>query len=128
MSRLAFPKPKKRLTVKAARDRQEARVKREVRAACVERDGVCRFGKDWPGIIAPERFACWGISEWAHLEDHRRFKTRGRAATLRHTTLGSCILCQKHHAQLDGRSMPRLRVRMLTARGADGPLEWRLAQ
>lgn len=37
-------KPPKRKTLKGRKDRAEAKVKKTVRAQCVERDGYCRGG------------------------------------------------------------------------------------
>jgi hypothetical protein len=48
---------------------------------------------------------CHGVSEWAHLGDKKRFKTRGQAPEIRHTTAGSLMLCQKHHADYDAGRM-----------------------
>lgn len=108
----------------AKRRRAESPVAKQVRALCVERDGSCRYWKDVfeSAFVAVE---CDGPSEWAHLENMRRSKTRNMKPELRHTTAGTAMLCRKHHDRLDGRARPRLRLTMLTNRGADGPLSWR---
>jgi hypothetical protein len=48
---------------------------------------------------------CDGVSEWAHLGDKKRFKTRGQAPEVRHTTAGSLMLCTKHHQDYDAGRM-----------------------
>jgi hypothetical protein len=94
---LAKLEPRKR--VKARKRRHAAKVVKSVRAQCVERDGYCRAGWDRPVAL------CHGVSEWAHLGDKKRFKTRGQAPEIRHTTAGSLMLCQKHHADYDAGRM-----------------------
>jgi hypothetical protein len=98
---LAKPEPRKR--VKARKQRQEAKVVKSVRAQCVERDGYCatvtkqtNAADAWTWMIQ-----CDGVSEWAHLGDKKRFKTRGQAPEIRHTTAGSLMLCTKHHDDYD---------------------------
>jgi hypothetical protein len=109
------PKPEPRRTAKARKAREEAAVKRQVRAACVRRDGACRIWRDH----ATWAFDCDGPSEWAHLGDHRRSRTRGQDAEVRHTTAGSLMLCRRHHQQYDAH---RIEILPRTAQGADGPL------
>jgi len=91
----ALPKGRTRKQVKAKRDRLEAKVKRAVRAACVERDGYCRMA--WHDVAG----SCDGISEWAHLGEWKRCWTRGMPADDRHHTKGSFMLCRKHHREYD---------------------------
>jgi hypothetical protein len=67
---------------------------------------------------------CDGPSQWAHLGDKKRAKTRGMKPDARHTTEGSLMLCRRHHDRYDGRQMPSLRIKALTEHGADGPLEF----
>ena len=114
---------------KGKRDRAEGKVKTSVRAACVVRDGYCRVeamnmmlapGDEMVGNLDP----CDGPSEWAHMGEKQRSKTRGQAPEVRHTTAGSLLLCQKHHGQYDGRVRPRLSIKALSNRGADGPLRF----
>lgn len=97
---LLKPEPLKR--AKARRKRQEAKVVKSVRAQVEARDGLCRLYRD---AYLQRRFLaagmCEGASEWAHLGDMRRFKTRGKAPELRHTTAGSLMLCTKHHQDYD---------------------------
>jgi hypothetical protein len=123
---LPQPKPRPRQSVQRANRRVAAKIVRAVRAACVERDGYCRLYPlpmgdefDGPRLAWKE---CVGPSEWAHLEDKRRFKTRGLPPEERHTTRESVMLCQRHHDDYDDR---KLTVEFLTERGADGPLAWR---
>ena len=101
----------------AAKRRAEKKVAAVVRAACVERDGYCR----WALASGTSSF-CEGASEWAHFGDSTRAKTRGMKPERRHTTAGSMMLCTKHHDALDGRRHPRLYLDALTAKGADGPV------
>lgn len=109
------PEPLKR--VRARRRRREAQQVKSVREQCVERDGRCRWAL--PGSPLGR---CDGPSEWAHLGDKKRFKTRGQDPEERHTTGGSAIMCKAHHDAYDGRVKPRLEVEPLTDAGADGPL------
>lgn len=119
------PGPTARATAK--KRRAERPVVTRVRALCVERDGYCRYWKDVfeAAFVAVE---CDGPSEWAHLENMRRSKTQRMKPELRHTTAGTAMLCRKHHDRLDGRARPRLRLTVLTNRGADGPLQWRTSR
>jgi hypothetical protein len=80
----------------------------------VRRDGYCRLAGVRP-------FTCEGPSEWAHLGDHRRFKTQGRPSQERHTTAGSLMMCRAHHHAYD---QHWLRIEPMTDRGADGPMRW----
>ena len=50
------------------------------------------------------------------------------AATKRHRTNKSLMLCQRHHAQYDNRAKPRLDIKELTECGADGPLQFTEAE
>lgn len=115
---VACPKPEKIARVKGRKDRAEAKVKKSVRAQCVERDGFCRYGK--LEHVAP----CQGSSQWAHMGKKRRAKTRGMAPTIRHTTADSLMLCQRHHDEYDNRRKPRLWIRELTEDGANGSLQF----
>lgn len=117
----AIPKGTPRRIVKARKDRQEARIKRVVRAECVKRDGLCRY---WHDVFAAcfVSVDCSGPSEWAHLERSKRARTRGMKPELRHTTAGTVMLCRFHHAQYDAGTIT---VKLRTNRGADGTLEWR---
>lgn len=123
--------------LKARKDRKEAAVKKYVRAQCAERDGDCRIC-DWennPGDIHegdeghdslpyPDDFSV-NPSEWAHLNEGTRAKTRGMAPERRHTTVRSLMLCRFHHDRLDGRQRPRIVIDPMTEHGADGSLEIR---
>lgn len=124
--RNAPPKPVKgtRKRLKARGQRQEAKVKKSVRAACVERDGYCLLLTRWPDQGAPaDRSvfsmvpACGGPSEWAHIGKHRRCHTRGQAPEARHTTKGSGMLCERHHDAYDSHAFD---IEATTAVGMDG--------
>ncbi len=108
---------------KGQKKRAERKVVTSVRAECVKRDGYCRVRRD--GFLVGD---CEGKSEWAHLPSHRRSKTRGQEPERRHTTAGSCMLCQKHHDQLDGRRLPRILVTGLDDADADTMLAWTLRE
>jgi hypothetical protein len=117
---------------KAKAGRAEGKVKGLVRAHVAARDGACRIGLLHSGdsmvlstTLHSRDLACDGPSEWAHLAEKRRSKTRGQAPEVRHTTADSLILCRRHHARYDGRERPRLEIEALSARGADGPLRFK---
>lgn len=112
---ISLLKGKTRAQLKAAKDRLEARVKKSVRAICVDRDGHCRAGLH---VQTP----CAGESQWAHMHEKRRSKTRGQAPEARHMTEWSLMLCRTHHDAYDGRTRPRLFITALTEHGADGML------
>jgi len=95
------PKPEPRKCVKGRKDRKEAAIKKAVRAACVERDGYCLVFSRLPVSIRVLLGPCSGVSEWAHVGDKRRCFTRGMPPEQRHTTAGSCILCEGHHKAYD---------------------------
>ncbi len=125
---VACPKPESLRKAKARKDRREASVKKSVRAECVARDGDCRIC-DWENnpddihdddLPMPSEFEL-NPSEWAHLEDSRRARTRKMRPELRHHTSGSCMMCRFHHALYDNRE---LHVRFQTNLGADGPMEF----
>ncbi len=113
-------KPGPTAKARAKRRRAEGPVARSVRAWCVDRDGTCRYWKDIfeACLVAVE---CRGPSEWAHLENQRRSRTRGLAPELRHTTAGTAMLCRSHHRAYDA---GRLRIRFITGTGADGLIQW----
>lgn len=117
------PKPESRKRVQGRKARLEAKVKKEVRAACVERDGHCRLAS---GFTMGDTFThvvgqCDGPSEWAHLENKRRARTMRMRPEFRHTTAGTAMMCRAAHQRYDS---GRLRLTFLTARGADGPIRW----
>ena len=115
----ACPKPRLRKSLTRANRRVAAKIKRQVRAAGLDRD--CNVCRAW-WMIDMDR--CDGPLEWAHFGDYKRFKTRGKPAAERHTTMGSLMLCQSHHRAYDS---GRLAITALSDRGADGPLEFRRA-
>lgn len=92
----ACPRPVKGTAkrLKARGKRRESMHARSIRALCVERDGYCLMAL--LGVVG-----CSGPSEWAHVGQHRRCFTRGKAPEQRHTTAGSAMLCQKHHREYD---------------------------
>jgi len=127
-SSLTFPKGTPRRLAKARKDRAEVKVKKSVRAQCVERDGFCRYPVDVSHDTTEWFLAmtsCHGPLEWAHLHARRRSQTRGEAPEKRHTTAGSLMLCRFHHRAYDAH---RLFITALTRRGADGPLKFRRAK
>ena len=129
----AIPKPEPRKRSKARKDRQEAKVAKDVRAECVLRDGYCAMQRIAHLVVgscgeSAVGVGCDGPSEWAHMHDRRRSKTRGQAPEIRHDPKYSLMLCQSHHAQYDGRQIPRLFITKLTHKGANGPLKFRLAR
>ena len=125
----AIPKGLRRQTLKGRKDRAEAKVKRDVRAQCFERDGPCRIASILAAragdVIQAELLkACSGYGEWAHLHAKRRSKTRGMAPEQRHDSAHSLMLCRVHHQEYDAH---RLIITALTRKGADGPLKFRRA-
>jgi hypothetical protein len=122
---LAQPRPEPQKRVKARSKRETAKIVRMVRAACVDRDGRCRYANDVHVAALDDGraciTACEGESEWAHLEDKQRFKTRCQLPLERHTTQHSAMLCSRHHELYD---RGYLSLRFLTDLGADGPLAW----
>ena len=114
MTSLAYPKPVTRQRLKARKDRAEAAVIVFVRSFVVERDGYCRCKGYGLG-------ACMGPSEWAHLEDHRRARTRGQSPERRHDRRFSMMLCAIHHRRYDAHTLV---MAFLSDRGADGPIQW----
>jgi hypothetical protein len=120
----AFPKGPTRKAVNAKKVRAEAKVKQEVRAHCMGRDGACRLRSlahlqdTFPGTFSE----CSGFGEWAHFGGARRARTRGQSPAKRHNTAGSLMLCTFHHTAYDAGT---LKIRALTDRGCDGPLEFR---
>lgn len=117
---VACPKPMSRKRLKGRKDRAERKVKKSVRAQCVARDGFCRLARPWREPLGVG--GCNGKSEWAHLEEQRRFKTRGQAPDQRHNTANSMMLCSVHHRLYDAR---KIRLGWLTPFGADGLMLFR---
>lgn len=103
-----------RKRLKSKKDRDEAKVKKAVRAECVERDGYCLVGK--LGVLG-----CKGRSTWAHLSGHRRSQTRGMPPTIRHNTMWTAMLCERHHSQEERN---KFRVVYRTVEYANGPVTW----
>jgi len=111
---IAQPKPEPRKRTKARAKRHESKVEQRIRAHVVKRDGFCRVGS------ATTYFgACEGVSELMHLEEYRRFKTRGQSAEDRHCTAGTAMGCTKHHALYDAHE---LKIEMVTHWGANDTL------
>lgn len=122
LGRLKFPKPESRQTEKRRVDRHEAEVIQAVRNEVSDRDGYCRVA-----IPQHREDRCRGNSEWAHIGDYRRFKTRGMEPEERHTTWGSAMLCTFHHDCYDGRNQSwTLKIVEMTEKGADGPMRFDL--
>lgn len=94
----------------------EATIIKDVRAQVVERDGFCRVAKNLTlGFLGP----CAGVSEWAHVGQHRRCFTRKMDPEVRHTTAGTVMFCSGHHHAYDGHTFT---VEPLTEEGTDGPV------
>jgi hypothetical protein len=124
----AIRKPEPRKRAKNRKRRQAKAVVKTVRERCVERDGrcrvahpllttkICEVGRYGPVLDVLDD--CSGPSEWAHLEEHKRARTRGQAPAKRHTTAGSAMFCRRHHRQYDA---GELAVTFLAPElGADG--------
>lgn len=97
-----FPKPEPIKRVKGRRKRAEAVVKKEVRRQVCTRDGYCRVNvadRVTVGTLGRHE----GLSEWAHLEEKRRSKTRGMNPEERHTTQDTVMFCTRHHQMYDAR-------------------------
>lgn len=121
---------------RAKRRRAEGPVAKRVRARCVERDGYCRIcdwennpsdthegDDDFDSLPYAEDEWSRGPSEWAHLNEGKRAKTRGMTPEQRHSTAKSLMLCQFHHDHLDGRRQPQIEIDERNYLGADGPLD-----
>jgi len=120
----------------AAKRRAEQKVINAVRPIVAERDGYCRIVKDriyfathmiegfdrGEGVLV-ELGPCAGFSEWAHLGEFKRFKTRKQAPELRHSTQHTAQMCSRHHRAYDANQFV---IEELTPDGADGPLAYRL--
>lgn len=98
--------------------RKDSKYALTIRALVADRDGYCRVRTAGAEFLVGE---CKGESEWAHFGEFKRFKTRGMAPELRHTTVGSLCLCASHHRALDSY---RMSATPLTDNGCDGALEF----
>ncbi len=91
-----------------ARRAKDDRYATLIRKLVADRDGYCRIGEwenhpdDWHADDVEHDYGCEGKSEWAHLGDKKRGRTRGMPPDQRHTTAGSLMLCAKHHHAYDG--------------------------
>lgn len=103
---------------KAAKRKAESKVVADVRERVFRRDWRCRA---CAAGVPREYGMTFQEDQWAHLGNHRRFKTRGMAPEERHTTQGSMRLCDQHHHQYDHHT---LNIIMLTEAGADGPVRF----
>jgi hypothetical protein len=67
---------------------------------------------------------CGLRSQWAHLGDKKRFKTRGTGTSGRAATIpkSSVMLCERHHQMYD--TEHTMTITPLSERGADGPLKF----
>lgn len=121
---IACPKPqygKQRRRQKRREERQAAGIVQDVRQHDVDRDGFCRLNR------CPEALAQLGPhgqrSEWAHLGDKKRHKTRGLAPEDRHTTEGTAMICDAHHRGRRGYDGHAFEIEFADPKlGADGPL------
>lgn len=95
------PKPVKgtKKREKNKKTRADSAEAQRVRALCVARDGYCAFTTTRYRGMPPTN--CAGASEWAHLKDRRRSKTRGLAPELRHSVQHSFMGCTQHHQLYD---------------------------
>ncbi len=113
----ACPKPEPRKKAKTRRQRHEAKVKRDVRANVSARDGYCRLWWLHDPLLGP----CRGESEWMHLWDKKRARTRSLPAEERHTTEASAMGCTAHHRAEEA---GELVIEALTLRLANGLLRF----
>lgn len=124
---MLLPKPEPRKKQKARLRRDESKVIKSVRADVAARDGYCRLRyRDRAVREAIETMfgPCGGESEWAHLGDHRRFKTTRKPVWERHTTGGSCMLCSEHHRGTRGYDSNAMEIEFLTEDGANGKMKF----
>ncbi len=118
-------------TIQQAKDKQdrvEVKVRKSVRAECVERDGYCRLlGAALRGDVVKElellNHVCQpgDPSEWAHWGEKKRARTRKQAPEVRHTKAGSLMLCKPMHEQYDA---GKLYITALTRDGCNGSLKF----
>ena len=109
-----------RKRVKGRKTRDEAKVKRQVRADVDARDGYCLVATR-VGILGE----CRGPSEWAHFSGHRRSQTRGLPPERRHDTRFSGKLCKRHHTLEED---DKYQVVYRTVEYANGPIGWEAKQ
>jgi hypothetical protein len=118
------PKPTPRKRVNAKAKRVESTHAQQVRALVVERDGSCRLADPALWLIFG---ACSGESEFAHMPERRRSKTRGMDPKIRHDKAHTLMLCTKHHAMADRRGpRPWMQVQPASSRGAEGRLAFQI--
>lgn len=106
----------------------ETKAMRAAYEGASDRDGYCRLYV----LDAAERVRVWsmfgncfGRSEFAHIGDTRRFKTRGMAPERRHCREGGIMLCAGHHrVGACAYDLNRMSIEELTDRRADGPLRF----
>jgi hypothetical protein len=117
----AIPKPIKRRTVKAKRDKAKAANIGLVREAVFERDGeMCRI----PHCMthkAKLHAPFFGVLELAHIDARGM---GGNPDLTRDTTANTICCCAGHHQRFGKESLHSgyIKVRALTDKGADGPL------
>lgn len=109
-------KPGPTASARKAKARKDAAHAKRIRDKVADRDMEvgCRAWGECLGV-------CEGKSEWAHLGERQRFKTRGLPPEVRHTTAASCLLCTKHHDLYDDGKIDYF---CHTDNGADGPMTW----
>ena len=112
----AFPKGPSPREIRDGKQKKERGAKIATREVVFRRDPACIVPEDsrWPHS---------GPDEWAHLEEGKRARTRGRPAEERHTPRLSCRLCRGHHQKYDAGDMT---PEFLTKEKADGPIAWRV--
>lgn len=123
-----FQKPEPRAKQRRRERRVEAETLAAARAEAVERDGYCRLyvlDANWRVELQRMFGACSGPSEFSHLGESRRFKTRGQDPEVRHSSAGGIMLCANHHRTgIHAYDRHTLRIDELTDRRANGPLQF----
>ena len=123
-----FQKPEPRAKQRRRERRVEAKALEVARAEAHDRDGYCRLyvlDAGWRAELQRMFGACNGPSEFAHLGDSRRFRTRGQDPEVRHSASGGIMLCAGHHRTgVYAYDRHTLRIDELTDRRANGPLRF----
>lgn len=110
------PKPLKRRTVKAKRDKAKAANIGQVRDRVMERD---RFDCRVPDCCCAQDEGIQGVAELAHI---RGRGMGGNKDLSRDTTANTIACCQYHHTGSRSLHSGHVKIRPLTEKGADGPL------
>ncbi len=121
------PKGLTRKRIKGRRQRHEAQVSKDIRSKCVDRDGYCRVFSHPDDVRIGNLGRCSGYSQWCHLGDLKRARTRGLPPEVRHTTAGSLQMCQSHHEAYDHGRMAILPAVVDAPLDANGTLRFEKA-